>query len=614
MASDTMPALLSIDEDDVRPRVNLIFQGGGLRGIAHVGALRTMWERTPEIEIHGVGGTSVGALVAALVAIGKDAETLDEVFRRPDLYDVIEKSDARRLRRVRKTLARLAHSFRAERARHWYVRLLQAFWHPVVNALVLQRALLATGRDLRRIWEARGCYDARRLAALLDSLLEGKTFGDVPGAGRVRDLRIVAADVRRKRARIFSCQEQDADTPIATAVLASMSAPGLFEPLEINGACLVDGSVLSDLPRFLFAQNGYPTIGFRLDDLPDGSEPEATSRSGRLTPVSYARSVLATMLLGRDALRLPPRAGECNGDTDETLRERLDATTHFRSVAIETRPGDASFVDFRLTPKQLGDLYARGAAAAETVDWARAARPRRPSLYDPGAHVALANVMVSTEGLFELYHEYRPEAIETETVYTVRITHDWTSHYERLLTIKVSGKRPLVMTQHRIYGFKEPITSLADEAYRPVAREILGDRPVGQTVLPLSSEEDSKRYLVFYVPPIAEGDKPRTFWSSLTIPHEFRETLRRGATDEIAYTAHQLGKIHDLVLKLRIAIDDRLPLPKIEPEAPPSETKSCVETNALGCFRVTELTYHETLDLPRRRFRVWLRPRVGTLE
>ena len=58
--------------------------------------------------------------------------------------------------------------------------------------------------------------------------------------------------------------------------------------------------------------------------------------------------------------------------------------------------------------------------------------------------MALANVMVSTEGLFELYHEYRPEAIETETIYTVRITHDWTSHYERLLTIKVSGKRPLV--------------------------------------------------------------------------------------------------------------------------------------------------------------------------
>jgi hypothetical protein len=216
--------------------------------------------------------------------------------------------------------------------------------------------------------------------------------------------------------------------------------------------------------------------------------------------------------------------------------------------------------------------------------------------------------MVSGEELFALNQEFRPEAIETETIYTVRITQDWTSHYERLLTVKVSGRRPLVMTQHRIYGFKEPTTSLADDAYRPVAREILGDRSVDQIVLPLSSEEDSKRYLVFYVPPVAEGDKPRTFWSSLTIPHEFRETLGRGTPDEITYTAHQLGKAHDLMLRLRVAIDDRLPFPKIEPEDPPEETRSCVETSALGCFRVTEFTYHETLGLAKRRFRVWLRP------
>jgi hypothetical protein len=63
------------------------------------------------------------------------------------------------------------------------------------------------------------------------------------------------------------------------------------------------------------------------------------------------------------------------------------------------------------------------------------------------------------------------------------------------------------------------------------------------------------------------------------------------------------------MLKLRVAIDDRLPLPGIEPEIAPEETRSFVETSPLGCFRVTEFTYHETLDAPKQRFRIWLRPR-----
>jgi predicted acylesterase/phospholipase RssA len=609
MATDTVPPLLLDDVDDDTPRINLVFQGGGIRGIAYAAAYRAMRDKAPAIELQGVGGTSVGALVAALIAIGKDADAILEVFRQPDLYDVIEKSEARRFRRLRKTLARLARNLRASRASRWDVRLLQALWHPLANAVSLQRALLFTGRGLRRIWDSRGCFSSRRLIALVEALCEGKTFEDVLAMGHVKDLRIVAADVRRKRYRIFSCQEQDATCPIAYAVLAAMSTPGFFKPLEIDGECLVDGSVLSDAPRFLFAQNGYPTIGLRLDDLPAARDPEPAALSGRLAPASYVKSVLLTMMLGQDTLRETPRSGDGDPDAAERQRRQLDATTHFTGVTIETQPEDATFLDYRLTPRQLEVLEERGVAASARVDWSKAARPKRPSLYDPGAHVALANVMVATEELFEIYQEFRPEAIETETVYTVRVTQDWTSHYERLLTVKVSGRRPLVMTQHRIYGFKEPTTSLAEEAYRPVAREILGDRPVGQTVLPLSSEQDSKRYLVFYIPPVAEGDKPRTFWSSLTIPHEFHETLRRGLPDEVAYTAHQLGNAHDLVLKLRVAVDDRLPLPGIEPEIRPEETRSFVETNPLGCFRVTEFTYHETLDSAKRRFRVWLRPR-----
>ncbi len=63
--------------------VNLVFQGGGVRGIAYAGVLSTM----PEwLRITGVGGTSAGALVAALLAIGKRGKELREILSDPALF------------------------------------------------------------------------------------------------------------------------------------------------------------------------------------------------------------------------------------------------------------------------------------------------------------------------------------------------------------------------------------------------------------------------------------------------------------------------------------------------------------------------------------------------
>jgi NTE family protein len=49
-----------------RKKVFLVFEGGGAKGIVHVGALRALEKRG--VEIAGVAGTSAGAIVASLVA------------------------------------------------------------------------------------------------------------------------------------------------------------------------------------------------------------------------------------------------------------------------------------------------------------------------------------------------------------------------------------------------------------------------------------------------------------------------------------------------------------------------------------------------------------------
>lgn len=54
--------------EDLGDRIWLVLGGGGLRGLAHVGAWQALEEA--EVEVAGIVGTSIGALVGALVASG----------------------------------------------------------------------------------------------------------------------------------------------------------------------------------------------------------------------------------------------------------------------------------------------------------------------------------------------------------------------------------------------------------------------------------------------------------------------------------------------------------------------------------------------------------------
>ena len=57
---------------------NLIFEGGGVKGIAYVGAIKVLEEKGIMSNIVRVGGTSAGAINAVLVGLGyTSAQTLN---------------------------------------------------------------------------------------------------------------------------------------------------------------------------------------------------------------------------------------------------------------------------------------------------------------------------------------------------------------------------------------------------------------------------------------------------------------------------------------------------------------------------------------------------------
>lgn len=65
-----------------RKKVGLVLSGGGAKGVAHIGVLKVLEEAG--IPIDYISGTSMGAIVGALYAVGYDAKTLDSLVRVQD--------------------------------------------------------------------------------------------------------------------------------------------------------------------------------------------------------------------------------------------------------------------------------------------------------------------------------------------------------------------------------------------------------------------------------------------------------------------------------------------------------------------------------------------------
>jgi NTE family protein len=84
------------------PFRNLVFEGGGVKGIAYVGAMEVLEQRGSLARIQRVGGTSAGAINAVLFATGYDNDETTEILKTLDFNNFLDDEwgfvrDARRL-------------------------------------------------------------------------------------------------------------------------------------------------------------------------------------------------------------------------------------------------------------------------------------------------------------------------------------------------------------------------------------------------------------------------------------------------------------------------------------------------------------------------------------
>ena len=74
--------LAAIDSKNERPTIGLVLSGGGAKGAAHIGVLKILEEQ--RIPIDYIAGTSIGAYVAGMYALGYNAEQIERLMLNGD--------------------------------------------------------------------------------------------------------------------------------------------------------------------------------------------------------------------------------------------------------------------------------------------------------------------------------------------------------------------------------------------------------------------------------------------------------------------------------------------------------------------------------------------------
>ena len=300
-------------------QADLVLEGGGVRGIGHVGALGCMEEQGYHW-VH-IAGTSAGAFVAALLAAGYSAS---------EMYDIMK---------TEVQFSRFARDPGLDGT-------------IMVEALhMLQRAGMHTGNFIETFMQQK--LHARGIARFGDLVLNPRE----PKHSNFRyRLTIIASDIttgtmlRLPQDMLRFGLDPDA-LDIAQAVRMSVSIPFFFMPVrkkhaDGSASLIVDGGLLSNFPVYLFDVPGaprHPTFGLRLVDAPPTpAQPWPPNPTSNALQIGHA--LLNTLLHAHDRLY-------------------MDDATYVRTIAIPV--SGINSTKFDLSPQEAETLYQNGRKAAE---------------------------------------------------------------------------------------------------------------------------------------------------------------------------------------------------------------------------------------------------------
>ena len=333
----SVPTFLAAEP--ARPTIAVVLSGGGSRGFAHIGALKVIEELGVPIDL--VVGTSMGAIVGGLYSAGYSPSAIETLTRELDWQWLI--SDAQ---------PRSAQS-PAKRAEE--------------GALFGSIAVNSDGNII-----SGGILSGQRVNSLLQCLALPVSLDPDFDALRPR-FSAVAVDL------VSATEYHFRSGSLATAMRASMSTPGIFDPVPAGRALFVDGGVLNDLLVDVAKQLGADIV--IAVDVTSPLRPDDKLSD----PVTILRRTLNTTML-RD-----------------TRRNREDATILITPDLGRSASTDFSIAEFAIARGE-DAAWAAGASLAtlapERERVTQANRVRRPTTLDynrvkvSGARAAAVNILI----------------------------------------------------------------------------------------------------------------------------------------------------------------------------------------------------------------------------
>lgn len=313
-----------------RPRIGLVLSGGGARGLAHVGVLKALEQARVPVDF--VVGTSMGAIIGGLYASGMNADELERELMALEWGGLFERREPRQSLTQRRKEEDFEFSPVLQLGfRDGEFRLPSGAVSTRGLELLLRRYTLST----------------RHLA----------TFDGLP-----TPFRAISTDMETGQAVVLDHGD------LAAALRASMSVPGVFAPLELDGRILGDGGLVNNLPvdvarrlgaDVVIAVNiGTPLAGRETLDSVLGI---ATQMVNILTEQNVQASIAT--LTPKDLLLVPPLGKITSADFERAPELVRIGNDYGQSV-------QASLARFSAEP----EAYARWKAFRESQAQANAAR------------------------------------------------------------------------------------------------------------------------------------------------------------------------------------------------------------------------------------------------
>ena len=278
-----------------------VFQGGGCKAIAYIGAYKEARKRG--VIFNEIAGTSAGSIIAALIAAGATPAYLENF--------------------IKSNLNTISHICpESETKPSWWERKINyaaTHWLPKFADAELPDFIVEylDNHALKEFFKKKGMYNIDVLYKLMDTSLKEllKLDHSVQFRDLIINLNVVASDTKEKQIVVWN-KNNCKNFNVAEAVCASCSIPLFFTPYRER---YVDGGLLSNLPNFVFSQK--PKYTNRLCFCPVSSVNDTND--------SYYKALLATITDGAAKMQqnIIPGAHIITIDTGSVQTTDFDSLT-----------------------------------------------------------------------------------------------------------------------------------------------------------------------------------------------------------------------------------------------------------------------------------------------